>query len=240
MAYKFKNYSGRHKFTGQFIYDSETYDYSLYLPDFDATLKSEIVNYFGERKQNGKTCLDVDKGTVETYIDNGDISAFIIVNKSGSDEKASGTLQVFDWCSGKKQLLTNAQVWINDLCRISGPSGVKTKSVNALMYFMEQLTVQNLEKPEIYLFVDANDARNKSGLMSLYKDKYGYIQNAETNPSVCPINGTDLNQIAMKKPGLVSEPAVINFNFLKKKTIGGSRRRKVKKIYKKSRRNHRK
>lgn len=78
MAYKFKNYSGKHKFTGNFIYNSETYEYSLYLPDFDEDIKREVKDYFGNRMQNGKVCLDVDTSVVEEYIDNGDISAYIM------------------------------------------------------------------------------------------------------------------------------------------------------------------
>ena len=245
MAYKFKNYSGKNKFTGEFNYGSENYEYSLYLPDFNSSLRKEVIDYFGNRMQNGKSCLDVDKKTVEDYIDNGDVSAFIIVNKKGSDEKASGTLQIFDWCSGnKKQSLTNAYVWINDLCRISGTSGVKTQAVNALIYFMEQLTVQNLSKTDIYLFVDADDPKNKSGLMSLYGAKYGFILNSETNPSICPFNGTGGNVVAMKKANLVSDTSIINFAFLRKRTPGGGSRykysKKTKKMYKKTRRNHRK
>ena len=65
MAYKFKNYSGKHKFTGNFIYNSETYEYSLYLPAFDEDTKKEVIDYFGDRKQNGRICLDVDKKVVE-------------------------------------------------------------------------------------------------------------------------------------------------------------------------------
>jgi hypothetical protein len=227
MAYKFKNYSGKNKFTGEFNYGSEIYEYSLYLPDFNSSLRTEIVDYFGNRMQNGKTCLDVDKKVVEEYIDNGDVSAFIIINKKGSDEKASGTLQIYDWCSGnKKQSLDNAHVWINDLCRISGISGVKTQAVIALTYFMEQLTVQNLGKTYIYLFVDADDPKNKSGLMSLYSAKYGFTLNSEINPSVCPFNGTGLNVIAMKKANLVSDINNIDFKFLRKRSPGGGSKSK--------------
>ena len=42
MAYKFKNYSGKHKFTGNFTYNSEIYEYSLYLPAFDKDTKQFI------------------------------------------------------------------------------------------------------------------------------------------------------------------------------------------------------
>ena len=227
MAYKFKNYSGKHKFTGNFIYNSETYEYSLYLPAFDEDTKNEVINYFGDRRQNGRICLDVDKKVVEEYIDHGDISAYIIVNKSGSDDKASGTLQVYDHCSGNSQTLDNAYVWISDLCRITGPSGVKTESVNALMYFMEQLTVQNLGKTDIHLFVDTTDAANKAGLMRLYRDRYGFIENSEVDASICPVNTAGPNLIAMKKPNLSPDKSKIDFQFLRKRK-GGSKRQTIK------------
>ena len=237
MAYKFKNYAGRHKFTGNFPFNSETYEYTLYLPKFDEATKKEVIDYFGDRKQNGRICLDVDKKAVKDYIKNGDISAFIIINKSGSDDKASGTLQVYDHCSGNTdQRLDNAYVWISDLCRITGPSGVKTESVNALMYFMEQLTVQNLEKPEIYLFVDTTDAANKAGLMRLYRDRYGFIENSEATAAICPSNQAGSNLIAMKKPNLVLDKSKIDFQFLRRKNGGSSQKtRKTKKTRKNKR-----
>jgi len=224
MAYKFKNYSGKHKFTGEFRFDNADYEFTLYLPDFDAGLRAEVSNYFGNRMQNGSPCLGVTKADFEEYIDMGYVSAYIIVNQKGNDEKASGTIQITDHCiDSENQKLKNAYAWISDLCKIEGPSKVKTKAVGALMYFMEQLTVQNLEKSFIYLFVDSSDINNKLGLMNLYSSKYGFIENSETEKSICPNNTANATLIAMKKPNLVADRSKIDFVFLRRKS-GGSKK----------------
>ena len=226
MAYKFKNNTGRHKFTGTFSYNRLNYEYTLYLPDLIDPERSEVITKFGNRIQKGKVCLDVTEAVVSNYLDRGDVSAYIIINEVGSDETASGTLQIYDWCSGNsKQLLTNAFVWINDVCRTLGPSGIKTVAspVGALFYFMEQLTVQNIKKSDIYLFVDTDDESNKTALTTIYT-KYGFILNSLDDITVCPSNSAGTTLMAMKKPGLVSDTSSINFDFLMKRKGGGKRR----------------
>jgi len=238
MAYKFKNNTGKHKFSGTFSYNSLTYEYTLYLPDLIDPERSEVITKFGNRMQKGKVCLDVDEAVVTNYLVRGDVSAYIIINEVGSDETASGTLQIYDWCSGNsKQLLTNAFVWINDVCRILGPSGVKTtvSPIGALFYFMEQLTVQNIKKSDIYLFVDTDDVTNKTALTAIYK-KYGFTLNSLDDTTVCPSNGAGATLMAMKKPSLVSDTSSINFDFLMKRKGGGRRKTrnvKNKRLYKK-------
>lgn len=238
MAYKFKNNTGKHKFSGTFSLNSLTYEYTLYLPDLIDPERSEVITKFGNRMQKGKACLDVNEAVVSNYLDRGDVSAYIVVNEVGSDETASGTLQIYDWCSGNsKQLLTNAFVWINDVCRILGPSGIKTVAspVRALFYFMEQLTVQNIKKSDIYLFVDTHDENNKVTLKNIYNN-YGFTLNSLDDTTVCPSNGAGETLMAMKKPSLVADTTTIDFSFLMKRSGGGkhkSRRIKHKRLYKK-------
>jgi|688.fasta_scaffold48824_7 hypothetical protein len=239
MAFKFKNNTGRHKFTGTFSYKTLTYEYILYLPTLIDPERSEVITKFGNRMQKGKKCLDIDEAYVVECLDIGSISAYIIVNQVGSDETASGTLQIYDWCSGnKKQLLSNAYVWINDVCRILGPSGVKTTGspVGALMYFMEQLTVQNIKKTDIHLFVDTQDEINKNVLTNIYSKTYGYIENSIDDTTICPVNGAVSTYMTMKKPSLVADTTVIDFAFLMKRKGGGKRKTrdlKHKRSYKK-------
>ena len=239
MAFKFKNNTGRHKFTGTFSYNSLNYEYTLYLPDFVDPERSEVITKFGNRMQKGKTCLDISEADIGNYIDTGSISAYIIVNEVGSDETASGTLQIYDWCSGnKKQLLANAFVWINDVCRILGPSGVKTtvSPVGALFYFMEQLTVQNIKKSDIYLFVDTHDETNKTVLTSIYSKNYGFTVNSEDDVTLCPSNGASSDLMTMKKPSLLADTRGVDFSFLMKRLGGGKRKTrnvKHKRSYKK-------
>lgn len=227
MSYKFKNNTGRRKFNGTFNYNSLTYEYTLYLPDLVDPERSEVITKFGNRMQKGKPCLEVDEDVVRNYLDRGDVSAYIIVNQVGSDETASGTLQIYDWCSGNsKQLLKNAFVWINDVCRILGPSGVKTtvSPIGALFYFMEQLTVQNLKKSDIYLFVDTHDENNKNVLTSIYSKNYGFIVNSIDDITICPVNEAGATLMVMKKPSLVEDTTGIDFSFLMKRRGGGKRK----------------
>lgn len=227
MSYKFKNNTGRRKFNGTFSYNSLTYEYTLYLPDLVDPERSEVITKFGNRMQKGKPCLEVDEDVVRNYLDRGDVSAYIIVNQVGSDETASGTLQIYDWCSGNsKQLLKNAFVWINDVCRILGPSGVKTtvSPIGALFYFMEQLTVQNLKKSDIYLFVDTHDENNKNVLTSIYSKNYGFIVNSIDDITICPVNEAGATLMVMKKPSLVEDTTGIDFSFLMKRRGGGKRK----------------
>jgi hypothetical protein len=237
MAYKFKNNTGKHKFSGTFSYKSINYEYTLYLPVLVEPERSEVITKFGNRMQKGKICLDINETVVSNYLDGGDVSAYIIVNEVGSDETASGTLQIYDWCSGNKQSLPNAFVWINDVCRILGPSGVKTTTspIGALFYFMEQLTVQNIKKSDIYLFVDTHDESNKIALTNIYKN-YGFTLNSLDDTTVCPINGAGTTLMAMKKPSLVADTSGINFEILMKRKGGGKRKSrniKHKRSYKK-------
>lgn len=226
MAYKFKNNTGKHKFSDTFSYNSLTYEYTLYLPTLIDPERSEVITKFGNRMQKGKVCLDVNEGVVINYLDRGDISAYIILNQVGSDETASGTLQIYDWCSGNsKQLLKNAFVWINDVCRILGPSGVKTTAspIGPLFYFMEQLTVQNIKNSDIYLFVDTHDESNKNALKNIYNN-YGFTLNSLDDTTVCPSNGAGATLMVMKKPSLVADTRVIDFSFLMKRKGGGNRK----------------
>jgi hypothetical protein len=225
MAFKLKNNTGRHKFTGTFSYKNLNYEYTLYLPTLIDPERNEVIAKFGNRMQKGKICLDVNEAIVSNYLDNGDVSAYIIINEVGSDETASGTLQIYDWCSGNKQLLRNAFVWINDVCRVLGSSGVKTtvSPTGALFYFMEQLTVQNIKKSDIYLFVDTHDESNKIALKNIYNN-YGFILNSLDDTTLCPSNGAGATLMAMKKPALVSDTSSINFDFLTKRTGGGKRK----------------
>jgi hypothetical protein len=226
MAYKFKNNTGKQKLNGTFGHNGLTYQYALYLPLLTEQVliepeRSEVINAFGNRMQNGKVCLNINESIITKHLDDGNVSAYIIVNQVGSDETGSGTLQIYDWCSGNnRRLLKNRFVWINDVCRILGNSGVKTavSPIGALFYFMEQLTVQNMGKTDIYLFVDTHDTTNKSVLTNIYSRNYGFVLNSDDDPSICPGLDPNDNSMVMKKQSLVADTVGINFSFLKKRS----------------------
>jgi hypothetical protein len=215
VAISFINKTRKTKFKGAFSLDSTDYEYTMYLlPITKQKEYDEIVNYFGNRMFKGKICLDVDEPAVEDYLNNDDVSAFIMVNPVNIDNVASGTLQIYDWCntsstSSKSQNINSADVWINDVCRVSS-SGNTGNPLKALFYFMEQLVVQNLGKNNIKLYIEPEPDNVK-----VLKPKYeslGFVKNIETNPEICPNwAGTE---IVMEKTGLAEETQVINFAFL--------------------------
>ena len=215
VAISFINKTRKTKFKGAFSLDSTDYEYTMYLlPITKQKEYDEIVNYFGNRMFKGKICLDVDEPAVEDYLNNDDVSAFIMVNPVNIDNVASGTLQIYDWCntsstSSKSQNINSADVWINDVCRVSS-SGNTGNPLKALFYFMEQLVVQNLGKNNIKLYIEPEPDNVK-----VLKPKYeslGFVKNIESNPEICPNwAGTE---IVMEKTGLAEETQVINFAFL--------------------------
>jgi hypothetical protein len=216
VAISFINKTRKTKFKGAFSLDSTDYEYTMYLlPITKQKEYDEIVNYFGNRMFKGKICLDVDEPAVEDYLNNDDVSAFIMVNPVNIDNVASGTLQIYDWCntsstsSSKSQNINSADVWINDVCRVSS-SGNTGNPLKALFYFMEQLVVQNLGKNNIKLYIEPEPDNVK-----VLKPKYeslGFVKNIESNPEICP-NWAGA-EIVMEKTGLAEETQVINFAFL--------------------------
>ena len=215
VAISFINKTRKTKFKGAFSLDSTDYEYTMYLlPITKQKEYDEIVDYFGNRMFKGNVCLDVDEPAVEDYLNNDDVSAFIMVNPVNIDNVASGTLQIYDWCntsstSSKSQNINSADVWINDVCRVSS-SGNTGNPLKALFYFMEQLVVQNLGKNNIKLYIEPEPDNVK-----VLKPKYeslGFVKNIESNPEICPNwAGTE---IVMEKTGLAEETQVINFAFL--------------------------
>lgn len=225
----FINNTHINKFVDNFIYNGIEYQYTLYLPNFKEN-KKEIIKFFGNRRNsNGELCLGVNEKTVKTYIDRKYISAFIVVQKVGTDEIASGTIQIHNWCTDTS-LENDNFVWINDLCRTGAKSS--ESPVKAFMFFVEQLVIQNLGKNDIYMFVDKTDPINKDTLMRIYKDTYGYIYNSEEDPTQCLHNRAGEHLLVMHKPNLLYDRS-ISFDFLlqspKRKystSFGGKSKRK--------------
>lgn len=238
-AIPFINKTSKTKFKGTFLLDSIKYEYTMYLlPIAKQKEFDEIVDYFGNRMFKGTTCLNVTEEKVEQYILNDDVSAFIIVNPKGINNKASGTLQVYDWCNNppspvsssskskskskssggspsqhitisNTQNIDEADVWINDVCRVS-ESGNVGNPLKALFYFMEQLVVQNLHKTNIKLYIEPEPDN-----VAVLKPKYeslGFTKNLIENSKICP-NWTG-EEIVMEKSGLSKDTRIINFSFL--------------------------
>jgi hypothetical protein len=251
MAGNFHNITGKHKFTGTFVYKELDYEYTFYLPEFEPDERTEVISKFGNRMQkdadgNAKFCLDIGEDTIEGYIDNNQVSAYVIVNQLGSDETASGTLQIYNWCPKKTKIkkeepIDYPLVWINDVCRITvAEDKLPVSPVGALFYVMEQLTIQNLGKRDIYLFVDITNETNKNTLKNIYGTKYGFILNSEDNV-LCRKHKAGDHLMVMKKPGLENNSGNLDLSFLTLITGGKKKRnkqtkRKIKRKYNHSKR----
>lgn len=249
VAIPFINKTKKTKFKGSFHLDSNDYEYTIYLlPITKQKEFDEIVTYFGNRMFKGAVCLEVDEEAVENYINDDDVSAFIMVNPVGIDNVASGTLQIFDWCinppnfspssgskstSSKSSSINDADVWINDVCRVSS-SGNIGNPLRGLFYIMEQLVSQNLHKTNIKLYIDSEPDN-----VSILKPKYeslGFVKNFTDTPDICPNwKGTE---IVMEKTGLIEEPHIIDFSFLEQIKPARSATRKTTRITAKGIRKH--
>ena len=240
VAIPFKNKTKKTKFQGLFRLDSNTYEYTIYLlPIMKQKEINEIVSYFGNRQFKGNTCLDVDEEVVASYIDDENVSAFVMVNPENVDNVASGTIQIFDWCINppnfsssskstssksmsiksvsKSPNMNEADAWINDVCRISS-SGNTGNPLKALFYLMEQLVSQNLQKTNIKLYITPEPEN-----ISILKPKYeslGFVKNFTDTPNICP--NWKGNEIVMEKTGLVPELSVVDFSFLEGKQLSKS------------------
>ena len=61
MAENFNNVTGKHKFTGTFIYKELDYEYTLYLPRFNSHERLEVISKFGNRMLADKFGLDINE-----------------------------------------------------------------------------------------------------------------------------------------------------------------------------------
>jgi hypothetical protein len=249
MAFPFINNTGKSKITQQFRLNNVDYECTIYiLPIKTAQMKNEIINYFGNRRYKEKLCLDITPEIIKQNLKTNNVSAYIIVQPVGIDNVASASLQIYDWCYSQKQdNITDADVWVGDVCRVANGTNNGGNPLKGLFYVMEQLIVQNLNKTNIKLYIDP-EPDNVAFLKPKY-ESFGFIKNFKDNSEICPnwnieVDGED-SAIVMEKTGLVPETSVIDFSFLltkpegsnKKRTYsmvkGGRRRKKIVKLTRK-------
>lgn len=136
---------------------------------------SQLINRLGDQIQNGKPCLEITKKIVEDNIENDEYTAVIFVKNKNYDDKASGTMQLYDWCSTnrKKRKINEKQMWINDLCRIT-ENRQKISPIKALLQVFEMVTSKYVpEIPYIHLMVDKTNMDEANTLKNIYT-KYGF------------------------------------------------------------------
>lgn len=160
----FNNISNQSKFSGTVLYQNIEFEYDIYLIPSNET--NEIIQRISSRKrmENGveKVCLGVDQARISSMLDNDDVSALGFVREKGTQDEGSGSLQIYNWCSLKRKYhdeYNYAQVWINDVCRITQPGTQKSKisPIKVLFILFEQLAAQNINKNEIYLMVEPKE-----------------------------------------------------------------------------------
>lgn len=231
MALQFNN-GTNNKIVGKMYLDNLVYEYIIYLMPIQNTIyEAEVVSFFGNRYQNGQKCLNLNEEDILHYIDNNEpqVSAFIIVNQQGSDETASGTIQIYNWCNrsrGKKNILRDAQIWINDVCKILGRiSG--TSTIKAFFTLIEQFAIQKLGKLEVNLMVDKHNS-SKDKLIEVYRDKYGFNISNCIEPKLK--DSIEANYVTMKKENIVANRSIVDLTSV---IISGGKKRKSKKLIKK-------
>lgn len=250
MALPFNNNTGYSTFEGNFTLDDVSYEYVLYLlPIKTKKETNEIIKYFGNRtvtiNNESKPCLHIDESDIRNSLIDKNVSAYIKVYPTGVDDNiASGSLQIFNWCTAVA--VEAADVWINDVCRVSPNKGRNIGNpVKGLFFFMEQLVIQNLQKTTIKLFIDP-EPENKNVL----KPKYislGFTKNSEDDGDICPEWAKTHTNMVMEKNGLIPLTSVIDLSFLlmsatksektkrkRKRSFGGTHKNKNHKNKKKT------
>lgn len=240
-AFPFINKTKKTKIDGTFILDSQVYEYILYLLPIVTELpteeQEELISYFGNRMFKGKHCLEVDEATISYYLYENAVSAFVMVKPKNINNIASGTLQIYNWCYSPSddinEQLRLADVFINDVCRVSDTKENIGNPLKALFFFMEQITIQNMDKNKIKLFVENTD-ENKNILKPKYMS-LGFTLNTDDDVSanICPQK--DEHEFVMQKSNLESRSDIIDLSFLKippynlrsskkQRTYGGKRK----------------
>ena len=135
---------------------------------------TELSRRLGNRIQNGKVCLDVTEELARDNIENADYSAIVFVKNKNHDDEASGTMQYFNWCSDNQDDPNEAQIWINDLCRISTEKQ-QVSPLEVLIKLFESIVVKYVNHINyIHLMVDKIE-ESSIKLQQIYNNKYNFF-----------------------------------------------------------------
>ncbi len=240
----FNNNSNLSKFSGTTLYQNTEFEYDVYLiPSKNQNETNEIIQRISSRKrmENGveTTCLGIDKALITFNLDNDNTCAYVFVREKGTQDEGSGSLQIYNWCSLKRKYhdeYNYAQVWINDVCRITPPGTQKSKisPIKVLFILFEQLAAQNINKNDIYLMVEPNEYN----ILGPIYNNYGFTKVPYED---CKKNRGKDALVIMKK-NISKDPNYDNFPFTAPQVthvIGGKRRNKKSKTIRK-RKNKRK
>jgi hypothetical protein len=163
------------------------------------------------RKNERRACLGTTKSVITRHLKQKMTSAYGFVREIGSNDEASGSLQVYDWYNHTPE---TAQVWVNDLCRHTQNENTKSSvsPVKVLLFLFEQLAAHQWRKSEIYLKVERV---NEPILVPVY-EKYGFERETKL------LKNMDL--IPMKKT-IEPDSQYANFPFFLTKSTTRKRKR---------------
>jgi hypothetical protein len=193
-AGQFENPTDISRFDGTINYKGTEFEYIFFItpitrgtPDYEW-----IVENITRRRQKGeprKACLGTTKKFIEHYLDEELTSAYGFVRQVGYEDEASGAIQIYDWSKKPKQE-NQPQSWITDLCRHYDSRVIRSRisPVKVLLYLFEQMVMNQLKQPHIYLMVEN---RNEDVLVPIYEN-YGFRRIEDDNLS-------DPKSIYMKK-----------------------------------------
>lgn len=153
------------KLTGEIKY-KKIYTYCIYsfpLKEY----RDEIISLLDNRWRNGKRCFDVDENYAKEIIDGGNNSHFIIINEKNTEDYASATLGVGDYCGNKK-----IQAFIFNLCRY----GSKTSIVSPVKVLFDVIGKHILQEYKLkikHLYLNPQPGEGIDKLIKIYKI-YGF------------------------------------------------------------------
>lgn len=195
-AGQFENPTDINRFDDTINYKGVEFEYTFFVtpitrgtPDYEW-----IVENITRRRQKGeprKACLGTTKKFIEQQLDEELTSAYGFVRQVGYEDEASGAIQIYDWSKKKDTRGSQSdQAWITDLCRHYDKRVMRSRisPVKVLLYLFEQMVMNQLKQPYIYLMVEN---RNEDVLVPIYEN-YGFGRIEDDNLS-------DPKSIYMKK-----------------------------------------
>jgi hypothetical protein len=146
----------------------ESFTYTIYPNPHRqvSKIKKYLIDFFGNRIQNGEHCLGITEAIVKENIETKNLNALIHLKNNNIEDSATCALQYADHCNkGSKQL------WISDLCRVKSHDNKIISPVKILFEVVKDFSIKN-GLTEIYLMVE-RDKPGTEKLLEIY-GKYGF------------------------------------------------------------------
>ena len=204
MAFQFPNPTSQKRFDGEIRFEGHTFQYEMFITplDKDTPNFNYVVEHIRSRRRKGErgACLGTTKSIITRHLRKLIASTYCFVREVGTEDEASGSLQVYDWFDGGGNNGNSAQAWVSDLCRwTKGAVKSEVSPIKVLFFLFSQLASHQLHKTELYLKVEP---KNETVLCPLY-EKYGFTRDERK---------VENDRIPMKKT-IERDPEYANFPF---------------------------